>query len=219
MLRHAVQAEPNRPITLFYSVRTEEDIAFRQELALLAARHPRFRLFVAVTDAPAPAGFFPGRLNGDLFRATTPDIVDADCLVCGPPGMMEAVTSELVALGVPRSQIRSEVFQAVVAASGGPESLSPDRAPDPPAANHEARFARSKTSTRVAAGQTLLEASETCGATIPSLCRSGVCGTCRTRVLEGDVNCASNILDDQDRADGYVLPCVSRLHSDCTVDA
>ena len=52
-----------------------------------------------------------------------------------------------------------------------------------------------------------------------SLCRAGVCGTCRTQVLSGDVQCASQMLDEQDRQDGFVLACVTRIESDCTVDA
>jgi vanillate O-demethylase ferredoxin subunit len=72
---------------------------------------------------------------------------------------------------------------------------------------------------QVSGSQTLLEGAESCGAAIPSLCRAGVCGTCRIRVLNGDVDCASHMLDDQDRVDGYVLACVSRVKSDCTIDA
>ena len=85
--------------------------------------------------------------------------------------------------------------------------------------DHVAAFDRSGVTAAIAPGQSLLEAGEACGAAIPSLCRAGVCGTCRTRVTEGDVRCASRILDERDRADGFVLPCVSHAHSDCRVDA
>jgi ferredoxin-NADP reductase len=40
MLRHAVASDPTRPITLLYSARREHDIAFLNELRVLAARHP-----------------------------------------------------------------------------------------------------------------------------------------------------------------------------------
>jgi NADH oxidoreductase Hcr len=71
----------------------------------------------------------------------------------------------------------------------------------------------------VTTGQTLLEAAESCNADIPSLCRAGVCGTCRTRVVSGDTDCRSTTLPEQDIRDGYVLPCVTHVGSDCTVDA
>jgi ferredoxin-NADP reductase len=217
MLRHAVAAEPTRPITLFYSVKTQDDIAFHDELRLLARRHSQFRLFMAITQGQAAEGFFPGHLTDTLFRTTVPDIAHAECLVCGPPPMMDAVAGLLLTLGVPRTQVRVEIFEAAIAASAGKVLQG---APEGAAkTGFQARFERSHVTTAVRKGETLLEASEACGAGIPSLCRAGVCGTCRTRVVNGDVDCASDILDDQDRRDGYVLACVSRIGSDCTVDA
>jgi ferredoxin len=80
------------------------------------------------------------------------------------------------------------------------------------------RCARSSREVPVAAGQSLLDAAEAGGVAIDSLCRAGVCGTCRTRVMEGDVHCESTALDDNDREQGYVLACVARAESDCVVE-
>jgi len=52
MLRHGVASEPSRPITLLYSIRTPEDLAFRDELAVIARRHPQVKLGIAVTQGP-----------------------------------------------------------------------------------------------------------------------------------------------------------------------
>ena len=218
MLRYGVDTEPSRPVTLFYSVRTEQDIAFLDDIKLLERRHPQFRPFVAITDGLTEHTFFPGRLNETLVRASVRDITDAVCLVCGPREMNEAMKHMLMTLGVAPQQIRFEVFNAAVAASAGAPPREKVPAPGRGPAPH-ARFQRSGRTTKVANGQTLLEAAEGCGAAIPSLCRAGVCGTCRTRVLSGDVECASQLLDDQDRRGGYVLACVTRINSDCTVEA
>lgn len=51
---------------------------------------------------------------------------------------------------------------------------------------------------------------------IPTLCRAGVCGTCRTKV-DGEVECDAG--SDADRANGYVLACVSTVRGRCVVDA
>jgi len=220
MARHAVATEPMRPATLLYSIRTEEDFAFRDEIRFLDRRHPQFRAFVAVSEGTAGPGFFPGMLNESLFLTTVPDIAHTTCMLCGPPPMRDAITAVLLGLGVPRAQIHYEIFDAAKAAAGS----QPDAAPVAPALSHrnpthEVRFTRSGTSERIAETQTLLEAAESCGAAIPSLCRAGICGTCRTRVAEGDIECASKMLDEQDRRDGFVLACVSHLKSDCVVDA
>jgi len=130
------------------------------------------------------------------------------------------MTGMLLGLGVPRPQIHYEIFEAAKAAAGSqPEAAEAAPASSRRGATHEARFTQSGTSERVSETQTLLEAAESCGAAIPSLCRAGVCGTCRTRVTEGDIDCASQMLDEQDRREGFVLPCVSRLKSDCVVEA
>ena len=52
---------------------------------------------------------------------------------------------------------------------------------------------------------TLLDAAERGGIAVASLCRAGVCGTCRTRVINGDVDCTSTTLDAHERAEGFVL--------------
>jgi ferredoxin len=50
------------------------------------------------------------------------------------------------------------------------------------------------------------------------LCRAGVCGTCRTRVINGQVDFESSVLAAAERQAGFVLACVSRVTGDCTVE-
>ena len=78
--------------------------------------------------------------------------------------------------------------------------------------------ARTGSSVVVRPGQTLLEAAEDGGVALPSLCRAGVCGTCRIQVQEGEVDCQSDTLDSNERAQGFVLACISTPRTDCTVN-
>jgi ferredoxin len=68
-------------------------------------------------------------------------------------------------------------------------------------------------------GESLLDAAERAGAGISSFCRAGICGTCRTRLISGEVSCEGEALTDRDRQDGYVLPCVSVVAGDCVLEA
>ena len=66
---------------------------------------------------------------------------------------------------------------------------------------------------------TLLESAEAEGVAIVSSCRSGVCQSCRTRLTSGDADCRSDVLDPDDRAAGFVLPCVTWPNGDCVLEA
>ncbi|MFN7915653.1 MAG: 2Fe-2S iron-sulfur cluster-binding protein [Vicinamibacterales bacterium] len=220
MLRHAVESDTHRPVTLFYSVRRVEDIAFNDELTVLARRNEHVRIFIAVSEGAPGDGHFPGHISESLVTTMAPDVTHSVCMICGPQPMMDAMTAMLTSIGVPKAQIRFEVFQAAIAASsrvGTPAPTPAGGAADDDL--HDITFERSGQQTRVSGSQTLLEAAEDCGAEIPSLCRAGVCGTCRTLVISGDTTCSSTILNDDDRAAGYVLACVTQVASACKVDA
>ena len=78
--------------------------------------------------------------------------------------------------------------------------------------------ARTGKAVSIRGGQTILEAAEEGGIEVDSLCRAGVCGTCRVQVSDGDVDCESATLDADDQAQGFVLACVSTARSDFSVN-
>lgn len=216
MARHALLAEPTRPVTLVYSARSWDGFAFRDEIRTTARRHPAFRVFFAVTGDTDRTDVYPGRIDAELLRTAAPDLEHSIVLMCGPQPMIEALREGMQAAGVPPAQIRFEIFQPAVAASAARAERPPVRVNG---AAHRITCARSGRAITVEPPQTLLDAAEAAGIEIPSLCRSGVCGTCRTKVVDGQVDCASDVLDDEDRREGVVLACVSTPLGDCTVDA
>ena len=218
MLRHAVQAEPARSVTLLYSAQTEEHLAFRDEIRMIARRHPQVRVFFAAPRGVGMSDVYPGRIDDALVAAAVPDATHAIAMLCGPQKMIDGMRALLQTRGMPPAQVRSELFEAAVAASAGGAD-----APAPPVAARTGAFdivcQRSKTTLHVSGNQTLLDAAEAAGVGIDSLCRSGVCGTCRTRVVNGDMACTSAMLDEADRLNGFVLACVSRPQSNCVIEA
>ena len=214
MARHAVGADPGRPVTLIYSARRHEELAFREELAWMASRHAQFRVVATVTGGdPAWTGQ-RGRISPALVAHHVPDAAHAIVMLCGPGEMVADVRAMLRGAGVPDAQVRFEVFQATTAigAAAPAAAAAPASAPT-------LELSRTCCRVPVASGQTLLDAAEGAGAPIPSLCRSGVCGTCRTRLVAGDAMCSSDALDASDRETGYVLPCVTWARGDCTLEA
>jgi ferredoxin-NADP reductase len=238
MLRHAVATEPARPVTLIYSAHTQNDFAFRDELMTMVRRHPQVRVQLAVANGQSHPSIYPGHIDEALLRATVPDLVHSLVFICGPTGMIESTKTLLGSLGVPPAQVRHEFFQQAVAASA---SLAPERkdvlaevgataatraiaasVPAPRAvparASHQLRCVRSGRALPIHGGQTILKAAEDGGVAVDSLCRAGVCGTCRVQVTDGAVSCDSATLDADDQAQGVVLACVSTVTSDCSVN-
>jgi glycine betaine catabolism B len=212
MLRHGVVADPGRPTTLLYSARGSRELAFRDELMSLARRHPHVRLVCTVTEPGADWSGRVGRLDGAFITECVPDATSAVFLMCGPHEMIRVLSEALIGRGVPESQVRFEVFQpaAAIGAAASPAS-TPDRV--------SLDLVLSRLRVEIPSDQTLLDAAESAGAEIPTLCRAGVCCTCRTRLVEGDASCTSDALDERDRQAGYVLPCVTWARSDCALEA
>jgi ferredoxin-NADP reductase len=216
MALEALAVDPGRPIVLVQSARTAEGLPFADEFRLLARRHGTFRWVTAVTGPVAEADHYPGRIDETLLKLAAPDLPGSVVCLCGPGGMIDELQHALVRLGVPADQVRYERFEAAIAAMGA------KAASGMPAAGgtaHVVTFTRSGRTRPVGPQESLLDAAEQSGVDIPSLCRAGVCGTCRTHVIEGDVRCDSAALGDDDAAAGYVLACVSHPASDCRVDA
>jgi ferredoxin-NADP reductase len=224
MLRHAISREPSRSVTLIYSVRTEADIAFRDELRGIARRNPRVRVVVAVTRGGENPEYFPGRIDENLLRSVAAAPLESLYFVCGPKPMIDSMKQMLSRAGIAEARVHAEAFEAAVAwasktaASSGSAARRLVSGGPARGESFRMRLARSARAIDVAPGQTLLEAAEQAGANIEFSCRSGVCGTCRTRLVRGDVE-DEGALDRSERDEGWILPCVATARGDCELDA
>jgi ferredoxin-NADP reductase len=226
MLRFALSSDPTRPVTLLYSARDRKALAFLSELRVVAERHPQARIGITLSDdADAPAPWRAGHIDAALLRQYVPHPTHTVFCLCGPTPMMAAMEQMLQAEGVPADQIRSEHFATAMAAASlntaAPVAPSPASTEDAEASGglYRLTFATSGREGAAGAAQTLLEAAECEGIAIASSCRSGVCQACRTRLVDGDADCRSSVLDPADRAAGFILPCVTYASSDCVLEA
>lgn len=64
------------------------------------------------------------------------------------------------------------------------------------------------------ADKNLLEGALAAGVEVPHLCKTGTCGVCAARVLEGNIERADFLLDDDQREHGFALLCTSTPTSD-----
>jgi phthalate 4,5-dioxygenase reductase subunit len=171
---------------LFYCTRTAAATAFRDELSA-----PELRGKVKIHHD-----------GGDLAKALDLwPIVEkpqGHLYCCGPRGLMQTVR-DMTGHWSP-SAVHFEAFTEAAEAK-------PDDRP------FTVRLAKSGDRIAVPVGKTILEALRDHGLDVPSSCESGTCGTCRTRLISGDIDHRDLVLADDERA-ANIMVCVSRARGD-----
>ncbi len=213
MLRYMDDLCVRIPVTLLYCVRTGGDIIFERELEQLRSRMKTFQYTVLLSEPHAAWSGPQGHINREFVQDSVKDLTSSDFFLCGPPPFMDAGRTILMGLGVKPERIMQESF-----GSSNPKSVQ--------AVSAEAKtgvvveFARSGQTCAIRGGQTLLELAEEHGVGIPSSCRQGQCGTCKTKLLAGNVRMdAEEGLDPYWKAQGFILTCVGHADGPVKLDA
>ncbi|MFC6083899.1 1,2-phenylacetyl-CoA epoxidase subunit PaaE [Sphaerisporangium aureirubrum] len=207
-----VLACPRSRMTLFYGNRTSATVMFAEELADLKDTAPaRVQLVHVFSREAREPELFTGRLDPARLRvllpALTPLAEVAHWWLCGPYTMVTGAREVLAGFGVPPARVHQELFYVE------------EPPPAPPRLTAGAVGAVSEvtvvldgrtTVVTVPRDVTVLEGAQRARPDLPFACRSGVCGTCRARVVEGRVDMRrDHALDAAEIAAGYVLTCQS----------
>ena len=135
-----------------------------------------------------------GFAEAEIMAALGPYAAGDRLYLCGPTGFMERVRAAALALGWPEDRIATETFA-------------------PPAGSDQAftlDLARSRRRFEVPAGSAITDILDKARLPVDTLCRRGICGTCRCRLLSGTVEHRDMVLTPAERAEGQFIPCVSR---------
>jgi len=126
---------------------------------------------------------------------------DAHLYICGPRPFMDMVEQTAAATWPPES-VHLEYFSADPSSLAGPREA------------FVVRLARTGGEYEIPAELSIVKALAKHGITIETSCEQGVCGTCLTGVLEGEIDHRDVFLTDEERACGdRITPCVSRCKS------
>ena len=212
MLRYMDDLCLETTVTLLYCVRTSGDIIFKGELEQLRSRLKNLQYHVLLSQPHAEWSGPQGHINREFIEDTVKDLGSSDFFLCGPPPFMDASRTILTTLGVKPERIRQESFGSASPTNGRAHAVAPEE-------GVVVEFSRSGKTCTVRSGQTLLEVAEEHGVSIPSSCRQGQCGTCKTKLLEGNVKMdAEEGLDPDSKAQGFVLTCVGRARGVVKLD-
>jgi ferredoxin-NADP reductase/predicted pyridoxine 5'-phosphate oxidase superfamily flavin-nucleotide-binding protein len=213
MLRHLVyegqRKRRTRPVWFFHAARSLKERAFAGEIGELAGRAGGavrvIRTLTNIEGAREGADYdIEGRVDIDLLKGILP-FDDYDFYLCGPAAFTQSIYDGLRGLNVADARIHAEAFgpsglvRKQDAGAAKPARL-PATEPVPVAfvkSSKEARWAPD-------AG-TLLELAEARGLAPEFSCRGGSCGTCRTRIVEGEV--AYPVAPSFEAADDEALIC------------
>ncbi len=224
MLHALARERSERAIWWLHGARSRREHAFAAEARELLAALPNARTHVCYSR-PAPDDI-PGRdfdRRGHLSAALLADLElprDAEAYLCGPVPFMEEMSSGLVATGLDASRIHTEPFGPMPGRTPGIASKSL-KTPHPPAgpsgSGPTIEFARSNLAVRWNDDYaTLLELAEACDVPVRWSCRTGVCHTCETPLISGQVDYRPAPVEPP--ADGSALICCARPRASLVLD-
>jgi ring-1,2-phenylacetyl-CoA epoxidase subunit PaaE len=210
-LAASVLRDGKSTVTVFYGNRRTNTVMFADELADLKDRYgTRLQLVHVLSREPRDAELTSGRLDGARLRTLIDNLVDAPNVdhwwLCGPHGMVGDARDLLAELGVPAEKVHQELFYV------------DDVPPEPVRGDEETVTGPSSQVTIVLDGRTttlalprevpVLDSAQKVRGDLPFACKGGVCGTCRARVTDGEVEMRRNYaLEEKEIQAGYVLTC------------
>jgi 3-ketosteroid 9alpha-monooxygenase subunit B len=203
MLRQLSRLAPNkRPRAyLHYAYHHPEDAIYGPELAALDPQH----VWLTQWQYVATSGLRLG-VEQVLASVGAGVVSSAEWYICGPANLKRNLESALPSRGVSRSRIHTEVFASP---SSTVASLSST------GTRSRVRLADSGAVLESMPGEVLLQTLERYGYRPDFNCRVGTCGTCRMRLLSGQVHPSdADGLTPSERAAGYVLSCSAQPDGD-----
>ena len=205
-------------VSLLYGNRRTSTVMFADELADLKDAHlARLDLVHVLSREPRDVELFSGRLDGarlaELLDALVPADPDTHYWLCGPFGMLTDAAAVLDRRGVAKDHVHLELFYVEEAP---PEQVHHvDATGEGPTSQVTVVLDGKETTAPLSMNETILDAAQRERADLPFACKGGVCGTCRAKVTEGEVDMRRNYaLEDAEVEAGFVLTCQSYPVSD-----
>jgi ferredoxin-NADP reductase len=235
----------DRDIVFVHSARTPDDIIFARELDFIASNQQQFRTAFVCERAGTRTNWHgvTGYLSLALLKLIAPDFMEREIFTCGPAPYMKAVRDLLAEGGFDATHYHEESFSfdtvAEVAAqlttAHVADALSssdtfdftreqaagfePAAAPVEAETTFKVSFAKSNREITCGTTQHVLDAAKKAGVRLPASCTKGMCGTCKVKLLSGEVAMKhAGGIRQREIDQGMVLLCCSTPLTDLVVD-
>ncbi|MCB6184977.1 hybrid-cluster NAD(P)-dependent oxidoreductase [Leeia sp. TBRC 13508] len=193
-----------KDIVFVHNARSPKDIIFHHELVRFTQLNPHFKL-VTICDQPGEKSDYDGligRLDAAVLATHIPDFAEREVFVCGPAGYMSYVNKLLLDHGFPAKQYHQESFSIETVTPVTTET-NPDTC--------KIELTKSGKTFEVKSTDNLMLMIKSQGVPVPSSCGQGVCGTCKTKLVSGQVEMKHQGGIRQREIDkGFILLCCSK---------
>jgi ring-1,2-phenylacetyl-CoA epoxidase subunit PaaE len=215
IMKTVLAREPFSRFTLVYGNRMLRSTMFKEELEDLKNRHMSRVVLQHVFsdehgDAPIQTGLIDRHKVAEFLGSVLPAGGISHAYVCGPYQMNDEVEAALLAAGVAEERIHIERFGVAAPGGAAPGAVVHEVQPGDA---EQARIVIIRDGIRREIDfrsdqPSILDAASAAGLEVPFSCTSGVCGTCRAKLVEGRVRMQRNFaLDKAEVAGGFVLTC------------
>ncbi|MGV9234744.1 MOSC domain-containing protein [Streptomyces nigra] len=223
MLHELAARTPEREVWWLHGARGPREHPLGGEahtvLGSLPHAHEHVYYSAATPEERRRAHASPGRLTPDAVRALGVP-AEASAYVCGPESFMTDMRQALTDAGVDPARVHTELFATLPSLTPGltgTPAREPHPPPGPPGTGPRVTFARSGVTAPFPDGaRSLLDLADACDVPARWACRTGVCHTCVTPVLSGEVGYAPAPLEPPPA--GQALICCSRPRTDVVLD-
>ena len=223
MMRTFHDLNQDLDIAFVHSARTPEDIICYHELELIANNLPKVEVgYICAARGKHKSWKGPiGFIDHNILAMLVPDYREREIFTCGPAAYMDQVRS-MLGPEFDFQHYHEESFTFSTSAE-----IMDDYQPEITIVSSESvndnkfeiSFQRSGRQLRCEAQSTIMDAARQAGIRMPVSCAQGICGTCKTKMLSGEVVMAHNGGIRQREIDnGFILPCCSKPITDVVLE-
>lgn len=212
IIASTLEVESDSQVTLIYLNTSIQSIMFLEELEDLKNRYlDRLQVFYVLARERQESDILSGRLDSERLAAILDGFDSAgvdNWYLCGPRPLTDMVRDTLLARGARDACIHRELFHA---AASPPRKVLPKTGEITEGYDVTVQFDGRATTFKLPPNtETILDGGLTLRSELPYACKNGICGTCRCRVTDGEVEMVQNFaLEPDEVAAGYVLACQS----------
>jgi ferredoxin-NADP reductase/MOSC domain-containing protein YiiM len=225
MLHQLAESHSERDIWWLHGARGPREHPFAAEAHDLLALLPHTCEHVFYSKATPPerrrARAAAGRLTKEVLAGLGIP-AGANAYICGPASFMTDMTDALIAIGMNPARIHTEVFGALASINPGLTGQTrrpPHQPPGPPGTGPLVTFARSGITVPFGNhGRSVLDLADACDVPTRWSCRTGVCHTCLTPLLSGDITYSPDPLEPPAPAGGQILICCAQPATEIVLD-